>query len=99
MEEIDPHSLANSSCAYCPYPIKNITIPEETAKKLNDSTIPPTHIEIECPECENVFYWTQDKWDFSFDNMHWSQTAEINKRKTSPGKNVYVPKEEVIKIE
>ncbi|WP_208288439.1 hypothetical protein [Halobacterium sp. R2-5] len=86
-------------CEYCPHAIQSVTIPEEAAEKLQDRTIPPTHVEIECPKCENDFYYTQDRWYFASDDKGVFSVPERETRKTSPGENVYVPKEEVVKVE
>jgi phage FluMu protein Com len=98
-EKIETPGFSNRKCEYCPHRIESITLPEEKAKKINNSSVPPTHIEIKCPKCKNTFYWTQDRWDFSFDSERLAGGIEIEKRKTSPGKNVYVPKEHVINVE
>jgi phage FluMu protein Com len=96
-EEIETPYMSDSECAYCPHSFKYITIPEKDANKLIDDSIPPTYIEIECPQCENVFYYTQRNWDSSFDSS--ALETKVEKRKTSPGKNLYIPKKNVTKIE
>jgi uncharacterized protein with PIN domain len=99
VEKIEPGAFSDRDCEYCPHKIESITLPDEEAEKLNDDSIPPTHIEIECPKCKNTFYYTQNYWDFSFDGKHWAKVIEIETRRTSPGKNIYVPKEEVVNVE
>lgn len=94
METIKP-PMFGKKCEYCPYTVSYISIPDEEAKKLNDKRNPPTHIEIKCPACENVYYYTQNLWDFSFDKKGFWGHIEAERRKTSPGKNIYVPKEDV----
>jgi hypothetical protein len=97
-ETLEPSGFG-IGCEYCPHAIQLVTISEKTAEKLQDRTIPPTHIEIECPKCENVFYYTQNRWYFSSDEKGIFSSSESEQRKTSPGENVYAPKEEVIKVE
>ncbi len=96
MHEIET-GMFERDCGYCPHRIDSITIPDEKSAKLTNESIPPTHIEIECPKCENIFYYTQDNWDSLFDSR--SLHTEIKTRKTSPGKNIYVPKEDVINVQ
>jgi len=96
MEKIRP-VLTAVNCEYCPNAIKSITIPDENADELNDSRSPPSYIEIECPKCENTFYYSQGNWDVSLGGRTSSST--IDTRKTSPGKNTYVPKEDVIDLQ
>lgn len=96
-EKIETPYISDSECAYCPYRFNYITVPRKDENELIDDSIPPTHIEIECPQCENVFYYTQSDWDSSFDSP--SLETKVEKRKTSPGKNLYIPKSNVKKIE
>lgn len=97
-EIIEPSPYA-IGCEYCPHAIQSVTIPESTARKLHDDSIPPTHIEIECPECENTFYYTQSHWYFSFEEKGLlDPVAENETRKTSPGKNISVPKDKIINL-
>lgn len=97
-EEIEPSFAIG--CEYCPHAIRSVTVLESTAKKLHDNNVPPTHIEIECPKCKNTFYYTQSHWYFSFDEKSLlDPVPERETRKTSPGKNISVPKEDVIDIE
>jgi hypothetical protein len=97
-EKLEPSGWG-ISCEYCPHTIQSVTISAETAEKLQDRSIPPTHIEIECPKCENGFYYTQDRWYFSSDEKGTFSVTEREKQKTSPGKNVFVPKEKVVQVE
>lgn len=96
MEQIQT-GMFGGECEHCPCRVYSITISDKHAEQLNEESKALTHIEIECVECENVFYYTQNNWSPSFDTDFFD--SEIKIQKEPPAKDTYIPKEDVINIE